>query len=78
MIKGDFAGSAGFTMFGENWLNLARIRYVGNNFDINEVGFVPWQGRLNSLASQVHRGILMMVTLDKYFFMAVSQETTKK
>lgn len=42
--QGDFAGSTGFTMFGENWMNLARVRYVGNNFDINEVGFVPWQG----------------------------------
>ena len=42
--EGDFAGSAGFTMFGENWINLARVRFVGNDFDINEVGFVPWRG----------------------------------
>lgn len=42
--NGDFAASAGFTMFGENWINLARMRYVGNNFDISEVGFVPWLG----------------------------------
>lgn len=42
--QGDFAGSAGFTMFGEDWMNLARLRYVGNDFDINEVGFVPWRG----------------------------------
>jgi hypothetical protein len=42
--EGDFGGSAGFTMFGENWLNLARLRSIGDKFDVNEVGFVPWRG----------------------------------
>jgi len=42
--NGDFAGSAGFTLFGERYMVLARGRYVGKNFDIEQVGFVPWKG----------------------------------
>ena len=42
--QGDFAGSAGFTLFEEKYLVLMRGRYVGDNFDINQVGFVPWNG----------------------------------
>jgi len=42
--KGDYAASAGFTMFGQNWLNLARGRAIGKDFDISQVGFVPWTG----------------------------------
>ncbi|MCU0643578.1 MAG: carbohydrate binding family 9 domain-containing protein [bacterium] len=41
---GDFAGSAGFTMFREKYMVLMRGRYIGENFDINQVGFVPWLG----------------------------------
>jgi len=41
---GDFALSAGFTQFGSDWVTLARTRYVGSNFDISQVGFVPWKG----------------------------------
>ena len=41
---GDFAFSAGFTQFGSDWVNFARMRYVGSNFDISQVGFVPWKG----------------------------------
>ena len=42
--EGDYAASAGFVNFGDNWVNLARLRYVGQNFDISQVGFVPWLG----------------------------------
>jgi len=42
--EGDFAASAGFTQFGSSWVTMIRSRYVGNNFDINQVGFVPWVG----------------------------------
>lgn len=42
--RGDFGASAGFTMFSERWMTLARGRYIGENFDINQVGFVPWRG----------------------------------
>lgn len=41
---GDFGGSAGFTSFGSKWLALMRGRYIGEHFDVNEVGFVPWMG----------------------------------
>ncbi len=41
---GDFAFSAGFTQFGSDWVTLARTRYVGSNFDISQIGFVPWKG----------------------------------
>lgn len=46
---GDFAGSAGFVQFGSSWINLVRARYVGENFDINQVGFVPWKGTFTFL-----------------------------
>ena len=42
--QGDFAGSAGFTLFEEKYLVLMRGRYIGENFDIDQVGFVPWKG----------------------------------
>lgn len=46
--EGGFAGSAGFTMFGESWATLARIRAIGNRFDVSSVGFVPWSGTTES------------------------------
>lgn len=46
--EGDYAFSAGLTNFSQNWINLARVRYIGKNFDIQEIGFVPWQGTLQS------------------------------
>lgn len=42
--EGDFAGSAGFTKMGENWITFARARYIGSEFNIDQVGFVPWKG----------------------------------
>ncbi|MFH0989638.1 MAG: DUF5916 domain-containing protein [bacterium] len=42
--KGDFGGSAGLMMFKEKLILGIRTKYIGNSFDINEVGFVPWKG----------------------------------
>ncbi|MDD3557204.1 MAG: DUF5916 domain-containing protein [Melioribacteraceae bacterium] len=42
--EGDFASSIGFVNFGENWANLFRGRFIGNKFDIDQLGFVPWKG----------------------------------
>ena len=42
--QGDYAGSIGFLMPKEKWIVGLRSRYIGENFDINEVGFVPWSG----------------------------------
>lgn len=47
--EGDYAFSAGLTNFSQSWINLARVRYIGKNFDIQEIGFVPWQGTLQSM-----------------------------
>ncbi|MFH1195296.1 MAG: DUF5916 domain-containing protein [bacterium] len=42
--EGDYAASFGFTQFTNSWMNLIRGRYVGEKFDISEVGYVPWRG----------------------------------
>ena len=42
--EGDFAASAGFNKFTDNSVTLIRGRYVGEKFDINQVGYVPWKG----------------------------------
>lgn len=42
--KGDYAASVGFTHVQQNWLNAVRVRYIGEDFDISQVGYVPWSG----------------------------------
>ena len=42
--KGDYAVSAGFTNLTNTWLNGVRFRYIGNKFDVEQIGFVPWKG----------------------------------
>ncbi len=42
--EGDFASSLGFKHGTEDWLTAIRARYIGEKFDVNEVGFVPWLG----------------------------------
>jgi hypothetical protein len=42
--QGDFAGSLGFVNFGNTWVNMLRGRFVGENFDVDQVGYVPWKG----------------------------------
>ncbi|MBX2991828.1 MAG: carbohydrate binding family 9 domain-containing protein [Bacteroidetes bacterium] len=44
--KGSFAGSAGFTYFGTNLMSLTRVRAIDRDFDVQQVGFVPWKGTL--------------------------------
>ncbi len=48
--KGDYAASIGFRNFSGTWGNLFRARAVGNNFNVNQIGYVPWQGTFNSVA----------------------------
>lgn len=42
--EGDFAGSAGYISFHKDYLLFARTRIIGSEFDISEIGYVPWQG----------------------------------
>ena len=42
--SGDFAVAAGLTMQSKKWINFVRGKYIGANFDIDQVGFVPWKG----------------------------------
>ncbi len=48
--EGDYALSAGFTNLDDTWINLIRTRYIGTDFDVQEVGFVPWQGTWETVA----------------------------
>ncbi|MFN3872665.1 MAG: DUF5916 domain-containing protein [Ignavibacterium sp.] len=47
--KGDYAMSAGFNQITNSWGNMFRIRAIGKNFNIKQIGFVPWTGTFNSL-----------------------------
>lgn len=42
--RGAFAGSAGFTLFGSDFMSLTRLRAIDRDFDVQQVGFVPWKG----------------------------------
>jgi len=42
--RGDVAASAGLVHFKENWITFVRSRYIGKDFDVDQVGFVPWKG----------------------------------
>ena len=40
-----YAGAAGFTMFGDDWMTLVRGRIVEESFDFaDQISFVPWKG----------------------------------
>ena len=56
--KGDFAGSAGFRSFTKDWGLLIRTRAIGNAFDVDAVGYVPWKGTAN----------FTMITGPMYYF----------
>jgi hypothetical protein len=45
--KGDYAASAGLRMFTKEWGTLVRTRAIGNGFDVDAVGYVPWKGTAN-------------------------------
>jgi len=42
--QGDYAGSFGLWIPKEKYLIGVRSRFVGEKFDIQQVGYVPWQG----------------------------------
>ncbi len=42
--SGDYAVSAGFTQITDGWISGVRFRHVGSDFDIRQVGYVPWLG----------------------------------
>ncbi|MGE5683292.1 MAG: DUF5916 domain-containing protein [Bacillota bacterium] len=42
--QGDFGFSAGFLNFNKTYVLLSRVRYIGENFEGNDVGYVPWKG----------------------------------
>ncbi len=46
---GDYAASAGYTNISETWGNLFRIRAIGKNFDVDQIGYVPWKGTMSSV-----------------------------
>ncbi|HOC89272.1 MAG TPA: DUF5916 domain-containing protein, partial [bacterium] len=45
--QGDYAASVGLWMPKPAWVLGLRSRYVGEKFDIQEVGYVPWHGTWN-------------------------------
>jgi hypothetical protein len=45
----DFAFSTGLRKTSENFMILSRARYVGNKFDANQIGYVPWKGTFNTV-----------------------------
>lgn len=48
--NGDYAASIGLTNFSKTWGNLFRLRAIGNKFNVDEIGYVPWQGTVHSVA----------------------------
>jgi hypothetical protein len=46
--KTDFAFSTGFRKFTKSWGTLYKMRGIGKNFDVSEIGFVPWRGTFSS------------------------------
>lgn len=42
--EGGYALSAGYRLTKENWVAFIRGRYIGNDFDIEQIGYVPWIG----------------------------------
>ncbi|MBU0560260.1 MAG: carbohydrate binding family 9 domain-containing protein [Bacteroidetes bacterium] len=64
--EGDYAFSAGFTKFEENSMTLVRSRYVGENFEIDQVGYVPWQGTAELIAIHGPRWVYDTGTLRSF------------
>lgn len=42
--QGDFASSLGLIMHKRKFIWGMRGNYIGDNFDVDEIGFVPWKG----------------------------------
>lgn len=45
--EGGFAASTGLRFNNKKWILMARGRHVGSNFDITQIGYVPWIGTTN-------------------------------
>jgi hypothetical protein len=48
--KGDYAFSTGIDISGESWIILCKARYIGVDFDVDQIGFVPWTGTAQLVA----------------------------
>ncbi len=46
--KMDLAFSSGLRKLTKSWGTLLRLRGIGKNFDVSEIGFVPWRGTFSS------------------------------
>jgi len=44
----DVAVSTGYMQFGDSYMILSKNRYVGNKFDANQIGYIPWKGTFSS------------------------------
>jgi hypothetical protein len=42
--EGGYAASAGFTKISNSWLTYLRGRTISRDFNVDQVGFVPWKG----------------------------------
>ncbi len=42
--EGGYAASAGFTKVSDTWLTYLRGRIITSDFNVDQVGFVPWKG----------------------------------
>lgn len=47
--RGDFAGSVGIGTSSRTWIHRVRLRAVGKEFDVSQVGYVPWQGTVEAV-----------------------------
>jgi hypothetical protein len=43
----DFAISSGYVQLKETWVNALRLRHIGADFNVQQVGYVPWIGTTN-------------------------------
>jgi hypothetical protein len=48
--KGDYAASVGLRSYQKNWMTGFRARAIGKEFQIDQVGFVPWKGTAEIVA----------------------------
>ena len=48
--EGDYAASAGLRLMTQDIFLAVRTRYIGSDFDVNQVGYVPWIGTWQTTA----------------------------
>ncbi|HEX2983589.1 MAG TPA: DUF5916 domain-containing protein, partial [Ignavibacteriales bacterium] len=42
--KGNYGGAIGFRQMRKKWITLFRSKFIENDFNIDQVGYVPWKG----------------------------------